>query len=191
MGRASSGAFIHDLEQDALPAFSFVTPDLCHDGHGHLGLRSFCLPRAEVGDRWLRKWVRLIATSPAYEGSHTVLFITWDEGKVPLSSQLAEASGLGHSDRGKLCALGTRAKRCHVAMVVVSPSTTPCTTSGEPFNHYSLLKTTEELLGLPFIAHARDPATRSMSRAFNLVPGIHALETRAACVTPRTGTSRG
>ena len=38
-----------------------------------------------------------------------------------------------------------------------------------PFDHYSLPKTTEQLLGLEGrLAHAGDPSTQSMRRAFHL-----------------------
>jgi hypothetical protein len=36
------------------------------------------------------------------------------------------------------------------------------------FNHYSLFKTSEQLLGLPFINHAKDPRVKSMAPAFHL-----------------------
>jgi hypothetical protein len=53
-------------------------------------------------------------------------------------------------------------------MVVISPYTTPGTQSAELFNHYSLLKTSEELLGLPLLGHANDAQVQSMIGAFNL-----------------------
>ena len=42
------------------------------------------------------------------------------------------------------------------------------TVSSTAFDHYALLKTTEELLGLPLLAHAADPGTASMRAAFGL-----------------------
>ncbi len=45
----------------------------------------------------------------------------------------------------------------------------PGTRSGILFNHYSLLKTTEQLLGLPgYLGHANDLAVQSMRWAFGL-----------------------
>jgi hypothetical protein len=41
--------------------------------------------------------------------------------------------------------------------------------SATSFNHYSLLKTAEQLLGIPtFLGHAGDAGTTSMVTAFNL-----------------------
>jgi hypothetical protein len=63
-----------------------------------------------------------ITASATYRAGSTVLFITWDE----------DDNSAGN----------------HVATIVVSPYTVPGTTSPVAFTHYSLLRTTEELLGI-------------------------------------------
>jgi hypothetical protein len=57
---------------------------------------------------------------------------------------------------------------CHVATLVISPSTRPGTQSAELYNHYSLLKSTEQLLRLPLLGHANDPTVNSLLPAFGL-----------------------
>jgi hypothetical protein len=49
---------------------------------------------------------------------------------------------------------------------VISPSTRPGTRSGKHFNHYSLLGTAEQLLGLPKLGRAAFIPT--MATAFRL-----------------------
>ena len=49
-----------------------------------------------------------------------------------------------------------------VYCVVISPFTTAGTQSGTNFTHYSLLRTTEEILGLPLLGNA---ATATSMRA--------------------------
>jgi len=94
-----------------------------------------------TGDAWLRRWVALIVASPEYRSGKTVLFITFDEG--------------AGSNR--------------VATVVVSPSTRAATRSSTSFDHYSLLKTTEALLGMSGrLVHAGDSSTHDMRTAFHL-----------------------
>jgi len=114
LGGIDSGALAHDLATDNLPAFSFVTPDLCHDTHD-------CAVAS--GDAWLSQWVPRIVSSAAYRAGTTALFIVWDE-PTPMP---------------------------HIA---VSPSTPAGTVAPGSFSHYSLLRTTEELLGLPLLAGA-------------------------------------
>ena len=133
LGTTSSGSLASDLAHNRLPAFSFVTPNLCDDMHD--------CPVA-TGDAWLRRWIPRIVSSAGYQSGTTVLFITFDEGT-------------------------TGANR--VATIVVSPSTRPATTSATAFDHYSLLKTTEQLLGLQGrLAHAGDSSTHDMRSAFDL-----------------------
>jgi hypothetical protein len=66
-----SGALADDLATDALPTFSFVTPDLCNDMHD-------CSPT--VSDNWLRSWLPLLFRSNAYQSGRTAVFVMWDEG---------------------------------------------------------------------------------------------------------------
>jgi hypothetical protein len=143
MGTVSQGNFAHDLAT-RLPTFSFITPNKCNDDHD-------CA--VSVGDAYLRSLIGTIVSSRQYHEGHTVIFLTWDEGEGGVSND---------------CAYNTTDVGCHVATLVVSPSTRPGTRSAELFNHYSLLKTTEQLLRLPLLGHANDAAVNSMLRAFNL-----------------------
>lgn len=122
-----------DLDGDRLPAFAFVTPNLCTSMHS-------CSVRA--GDVWLRHVLGRLTSSAAYARGATAIFVTFDESDP----------GSGDS---------------RVATVVVSPSTAPGTRSAKAFTHYSLLRTTEEMLGIDtFLGRAsRAP---SMRAAFDL-----------------------
>jgi hypothetical protein len=55
---------------------------------------------------------------------------------------------------------------CQVAAIIISPSTPVGATSSTFFSHYSLLGTTEQLLGLPQLAQAA--ASPTMTTAFHL-----------------------
>ncbi len=131
-----------DLRSNSLPAFSFVTPDVSHDMHDGT---------VAQGDTWLSKNLKPILRSSAYRTHKVVVFVTWDEGE-------------GGSSIG--CATNTTDVGCHVATIVVSPSTLAGTKSTTLFNHYSLLMTTEQLLGLPLLGNAS--TATSMTSAFNL-----------------------
>jgi phospholipase C len=74
-----------------------------------------------TGDAWLRRWVGRIVSSRTYRAGRTALFVTWDEGD----------SG---SNR--------------VPLIVVAPTTPRGRRAGLVLTHYSLLRTTEDLLGV-------------------------------------------
>jgi hypothetical protein len=132
LGTTTHGAFAAALANGTLPAFSFVTPNLCHDMHD-------C--SVATGDAWLGSWLTRITGSASYRAGNTVVFIVWDEDD------------------------GSAANR--VPLLVISPWTTPGTRSNMRFTHYSLLRTTEELLGIH--AHLGNAATAtSLRSAFGL-----------------------
>jgi phosphatidylinositol-3-phosphatase len=131
-----------DLTNNTLPAFAFVTPNLIDDTHD-AGVRT--------GDTWLAKNLPVIFNSAPYQAGTVVLFLAWDEGEGGSSNN---------------CPKNTTDIGCHVVDIVVSPSTVPGTKSSVLFNHYSMLRTTEELLNLPFLGQAA--RAKSMKTAFKL-----------------------
>ncbi|HVV77310.1 MAG TPA: alkaline phosphatase family protein [Mycobacteriales bacterium] len=126
------GRFARHLAAGRLPAFSFVTPNLCDDGHD-------CA--TATADAWLGYWLKRITTSPIYRHGKTVVFVTWDENDYSAPDN-------------------------QVATVVVGPTVSPGTRSHRHFTHYSLLRTTEDLLELSHLGNAATAA--SMRAAFNL-----------------------
>jgi len=94
-----------------------------------------------TGDAWLRTFLAAVVKTPEYRAGTTAVFLTWDEDD--------------HSAEN------------HIATLVVAPSVRPGTRSAAAFTHYSLLRTTEELLGLkPLLGHAA--SAQSMGAAFAL-----------------------
>jgi hypothetical protein len=92
------------------------------------------------GDRFLSTWIRRIVASEEYRAGKTAVFVTYDEDH------------------------GSRAN--HILTLVISPYTAPGTSSAARFNHYSLLRTTEEMLGLDQLGAA--VTAPSMRQAFGL-----------------------
>jgi len=131
-----------DLQNNKLPAFSFITPNLIDDMHDGT---------VADGNKWLAKNLPTIFNSAAYKSGSTAVFVTWDEGEG------------GTSNR---CATNRTDVGCHVATIVISPTTKPGTKSARLFSHWSLLATAEQLLGLPKLGKASSATT--MTAAFNL-----------------------
>jgi phospholipase C len=131
-----------DISSGKLPAFSFITPNLIDDTHDGT---------IAQGDEWLKANLPTILDSGAYQSGTVAVFLTWDEGEGGTVNECAtNATDIG----------------CHVATLVLSPSTAPGTTSSTLFNHYSLLGSTEQLLGVPLLDEAL--TANSMLSAFNL-----------------------
>jgi phospholipase C len=136
--------FATDLAAGTLPAFSFITPNLIDDMHDGT---------IAQGNAWLAANLPTILDSSQYRAGTTAVFLTWDEG----------SGGYPIEDCDDTAATDAS---CRVATIVISPSTPPGTTSGTFYSHYSLLATTEQLLGLPRLGQAASSPT--MTTAFHL-----------------------
>ena len=134
----------------ATPNFAFITPSLCHDGHD-----SPCVDGEPGGlvsaDAFLRQWVPLILDSAAFK-QDGLLIVTFDESNGPQTDASAccgetpgpNAQFPGLSGRG-----GGR-----IGAVLLSPFIKPGTISTKPYNHYSLLRSVEDIFGLPYLGYA-------------------------------------
>jgi hypothetical protein len=179
-----SGHLAQDLASpNTTPAFSFITPNLCDDGHD-----ATCAGTNDAGtatggltgiNDWLSTWMPLILDSPAYQSGKMLVVITSDEAAVtdssagggetpgpnsdnpgysPLLNQPIAAFGnltdydlLGfHFTPGVEPAAGTLPGGGKVGALVlnpkwVAPGVVDATGS---YNHYSALRTYEDLLGI-------------------------------------------
>lgn len=150
LGTLADTPLLKDFSSDkTAPAFAWVTPNLCDDMHGAAGCPSNLVL---TGDSWLKMWLPRITSTADYKSGDTAIFIAWDEG---------EPGGPGVS-----CATNTSDQGCHVAAIVVAPSVRAHTSVSGLLNHYSLLKTAEDVLRVPELGNARTAA--SLIKAFNL-----------------------
>lgn len=126
------------------PNLSYITPNLCHDGHDN-PCADGSTGGLEAADRWLNEHVPAILASPAYQ-QDGMLVITFDEAEDNAVGPSGVAGGTGG---GKVGAL------------VLSPFTPPGTTSDRPYNHYSLLASIENFFSLPRLGYAGDAGLNS------------------------------
>jgi hypothetical protein len=142
-----------DLKQyETTPNYVFITPNLCHDGHD-----TPCVDGEPGGlvsaDAFLRQWVPQILGSPAYQRDG-LLLILFDEAEFSASS--ADTSACCNEIPGPNSALpgiaGPGGGR--VGAVVLSKFVRPGTVITTPYNHYSLLRTIEDLFGLAHLGYA-------------------------------------
>lgn len=133
------------LSVDTTPNLSYITPNLCHDGHD-----SPCVDGAAGGlgtaDAWLKDNVPAILASPAFK-QDGMLVITFDESD---GGAVGPSTGVtGGTAGGKVGAL------------VLSPFSPSGATSDKPYNHYSLLASLEDFFSLPRLAGAGEPGVNS------------------------------
>jgi hypothetical protein len=140
-----------DLRRAATtPAFSFITPNLCADGHDYpcSNQRGGASAAADI-DSFLRTWVPKIMSSPAYTQGG-LIEITFDEaGDSDTSACCGEAAGPGAAQPGIGGPGGGK-----IGALLLSPYIRPGSIDRRPYNHYSSLAGWEELFGLRRLAYA-------------------------------------
>ncbi len=136
------------------PGFSYIAPDRCHDASA-----TPCAPGAPAGpaatDSFLSQVVPEITGSKAYK-QDGLLVITVDE--APSSGEFADSSSCCGQPQfpnlpapaGGLSPRGGGA----VGALLLSPYIKGASTSQEPYNHFSLLRTIEDLFGLKHLGYA-------------------------------------
>ncbi len=154
-----------DLQSVATtPNFSFITPNLCDDGHDYPCTNTTGAGQgggSSVGDidKWLRAWVPIITGSPAYK-QDGLLLITFDEAEQPTLDTTAccnETPGPA-ADNGNNGIGGPGGGA--VGAVLLSPFVPAGTVVAKhSYNHYSALASIEDLFGLPRLAEAQTVAT--------------------------------
>ncbi len=142
----------------ATPAFSFLAPNLGQDGHD-----APCADGARGGlvqaDRFLARWVPIVMAAPAYRDGGLIA-ITFDEGS-DAAACCGESPGLGPSHPNVPLPGKTGPGGGRTGAVLLSPLIRPGTVSTAPYNHYSLLRTIEDIFRLPHLGDAAMPQVRS------------------------------
>jgi PKD repeat protein len=139
-----SPSLANDLANDALRAYSWITPDDCHNMHWD----STCsYPQSQAvyqGDQWLSQVVSQITSTSDYLAGRTLVVITWDEGSGPATKGVDCTSPAVYSKQAS----------CQIPTFVLSPYITPGRVDNSDHNLCSLLGTTEDILGYPRLGRA-------------------------------------
>ncbi|MEA2369293.1 MAG: hypothetical protein QOH38_2011 [Thermoleophilaceae bacterium] len=141
-----------DLKSTATtPDYVFITPNLCHDGHDEP-----CTGSNEPGgltsaNTFLKQWIPRILGSQAYADGGLVI-INFDEATTgDADACCGEKQGPNTPNNGgpQPGAGGGR-----VGAVLLSRYIKPGTTTKQQYNHYSLLRTSEDFFGLGHLGYA-------------------------------------
>ncbi len=140
-----------DLSSSATtPNLAFITPDLCHDAHD-----ATCADGGPGGlpaaDSFLQTWVPKITGSPAWSDG-SLLIVTFDEADTSdASSCCGETAGPNSPNPGGTTR-GNGGGR--TGSVLLSQFVQPGSTNATPYNHYSMLRSIEDIFGLSHLGFA-------------------------------------
>jgi hypothetical protein len=149
-----------DLESaSTTPDYSFITPNTCYDGHDWPKCQDGTPGRLPRVDQFLKEWVPKIMDSPAYKQNGMIL-ITFDESgdDSDAGACCGEVDGLGYDDPShpninEPGLYGPGGGR--VGAIVLSKYVKPGTVSTKPYNHYSQLRSFEDMFGLSLLGDAK------------------------------------
>lgn len=145
-----AGDFKTALDTNTLPALSFVTPNMCDDGHtSSISGYSYCKASGKGttydeihhADSWLKAWVPYILNSSSYASGDTEVWIAYDEG-------FGGDYGAGEHCWDSTHSNSTGYPSCHIMAEFLSPYT-PALKSSTDFNLYNVLNTAASILGVP------------------------------------------
>jgi hypothetical protein len=134
------------------PNFVYITPNLCNDGHD-----APCVDGKPGGlvsaNAFLEHWIPVIRNSPAFQ-KDGLLIVTFDEagsegphdsdaccGELPMPGAAFPPGGNGPG--------GGR-----IGAVLLSPHIKPGTVSDKPYNHDAMLRSIDDIFGMPHLALA-------------------------------------
>jgi phospholipase C len=131
-----------------VPRFVWVTPDMCDSGHD-------CSP-ATAG-AWLSGFVGQVTASAAWRAGG-LLVVTWDEGDGDSGTD-PSTGAVGQGGGGAVLSL------------VITPGAPPGRRVPGPYSHYSLLRTVEDALGVPYLGQAGAHGVRALGAFFAAAGG--------------------
>ncbi|HEY3113317.1 MAG TPA: alkaline phosphatase family protein [Gemmatimonadaceae bacterium] len=143
---------------DRTPNFTFIVPNLCHDGHDRpcVNGEPGSLESANI---FLQHWVPRIMSSPAYKADGLII-INFDEAlSIDARACCTQQSGPNTPKPGVNGPGGGR-----TGAVLLSRFIKPGTVTNVAYNHYSLLRSVEDVFGLPHLGYARRSGLASFGR---------------------------
>ena len=162
------GGSVPDLSDPArTPNLVYVTPNECNDGHtncvnGHPPVP--VIPgeaftpydtyfELQQEDAFLKQVVPRILAAPAYK-QNGLLVITYDESDSDLSACCNEQPGPADPNPGGVAGIPVGPGGGQTGTVLLSPCIKPGSSTTGEYNHYSLLRSIEDLFGLTHLGYA-------------------------------------
>jgi hypothetical protein len=185
------------------PSFSYVVPNACHDGND-----TSCAPEQlaglAAGEGFLKTVVPEIIASPAYQNDGGLIAITFDQapqtGPEPDTSSCcatpeypnlpapAAPTSAEPPASGPIKPTGGGGR---VGMLLISPYVSPGTVEKDAYyNHFSFLRSVEELFGLEPLGYAAEPALTGFEPSLFDASPEESTAAERPTVPPRAASSR-
>ncbi|OUL18052.1 alkaline phosphatase family protein [Nostoc sp. 106C] len=131
-----------DLQSGNVPNYSHIIFNQCHEMHGLQECPNL-QQLIKTGDTTIGKVVQQITTSKFWNSSgNNAIVITWDENSNPLVKKGTQGC-CGFDPKSNANFGGG-----HIATVVITNHGPRSVVDKTPYNHYSLLRTTEDAFGI-------------------------------------------
>ena len=156
-----------DIAAGALPAFTLIIPNICNDMHGmHMGrnVPPDCMTTAGLlrrGDVSIARIVSALMRASVWTDPHTntALILTWDEDD---GATRGIVGCCVHAPND-----AANAGDGAIPTVVITNHGPRHVSDATPYDHYSLLRTIEDALGIhEHLRHADDPQVLPMTALF-------------------------
>ncbi len=134
-----------DLARNNAPSFSFIVPDQCRDIHKLSGTEAVCNqdgPSIQLADAYVKKIVTAIKASKSWASGKGAIIIMFDENDYANGANVVPF--IVDKNYGKQGVQSTKV-----------------------YDHFSLLKTLEDVYGLPCLNHACDATSVDMADLFD------------------------
>src|SRR5262249_4610495 len=150
---------LKDLASGEVPNYAHIVPNLCNDMHGLSGpnVPDDCWFGNDVGlisrgDQVIGELVAKIQASPIWSAQgHVAVVVTWDEDNNP--REKTGPQGCCGFDKDNSANFGGG----HIPTIVITNHGPRGFTDPTPYNHYSLLRTTEDAFDIhEYLGHAKD-----------------------------------
>lgn len=131
-----------DLKNDKVPNYSHIIFNQCHEMHGLQECHNL-QQLIKTGDAMIGKVVQQITSSKLWAASgNNAIIITWDEDSNPPDKRAIQGC-CGFDPKSNANFGGG-----HIATIIITNHGSRGVVDNTPYNHYSLLRTTEDAFGI-------------------------------------------
>jgi hypothetical protein len=141
-----------DLQSGKVPAFSWIAPDLCSAGAPGACPTGDAVTGTAAADAWLAQWIPKIQATAAYRMNGMIVILSDEAPLTDSSACCRPVSYPNTTNPGGALTPGSGGG--HTGALVLSPFAAPGAVDPTRSDHFTVLRTIEELFNLPDLGYA-------------------------------------